>query len=311
MLDDILIFISVVDNSSFSKAAEILKIQKSTVSKRIAHLEERLSNLLFIRDTRNLTVTEYGQHIYDKFCHLPSYVQDSLRLDEDSAVCINEDKDELNIALGAVISYELICPYLTQFNNDHPNTKLNIIFDANINECPDNGIDIALAPKYLKGNGLENTFLRTEFGQLFCTKEYAKTHKLPQEPEDLKFHTILGTTDVYNNPMNFLKLKNNSSRKEYIVDLSNSLIKINNAIHMKKIGMNSNTIFGCFKALLKKELENGSVVEVLPEWTLYQIDYYIVHKKNCTKIELEFVKFITKCINYNSKIQDITKTTNI
>ena len=53
--DDLLVFARVIESGSFSRAAERLQLPKSTVSRRIAALEERLGEKLLQRSTRRLT----------------------------------------------------------------------------------------------------------------------------------------------------------------------------------------------------------------------------------------------------------------
>lgn len=65
-LDDALIFTRVVDCHSFTQAAQLLGMQKSTVSRRIALLEERLGVRLLNRTTRKLRLTEIGQAYYER-----------------------------------------------------------------------------------------------------------------------------------------------------------------------------------------------------------------------------------------------------
>ena len=65
-LDDALIFTRVVECHSFTSAALTLNMQKSTVSRRIAQLEERLGVRLLNRTTRKLRLTEVGQAYYER-----------------------------------------------------------------------------------------------------------------------------------------------------------------------------------------------------------------------------------------------------
>ena len=65
-LDDALIFTRVVECHSFTLAAAGLGMQKSTVSRRIAQLEERLGVRLLNRTTRKLRLTEVGQAYYER-----------------------------------------------------------------------------------------------------------------------------------------------------------------------------------------------------------------------------------------------------
>ena len=59
-------FVRVVETKSFSAAARDLKVGQPAVSKSIAHLEEQFGVRLVMRSTRGLTMTEAGQHFYER-----------------------------------------------------------------------------------------------------------------------------------------------------------------------------------------------------------------------------------------------------
>ena len=70
-------FVAAVDMMSFSKAASLVHKSPATVSMQIAKLEERLDTVLFIRDTRNLRLTQSGEELL-------GYAQRMLRLQDEA-----------------------------------------------------------------------------------------------------------------------------------------------------------------------------------------------------------------------------------
>lgn len=63
-LNDLYYFVQVVDHGGFAPAARALGLQKSKLSRRIAHLEEQLGARLIHRSSRKFSVTEIGQAYY-------------------------------------------------------------------------------------------------------------------------------------------------------------------------------------------------------------------------------------------------------
>ena len=61
--NDLLLFARVADAGSFSRAAESLRLPKSTVSRRVAALESQLGERLLLRTTRKLHVTDFGRSV--------------------------------------------------------------------------------------------------------------------------------------------------------------------------------------------------------------------------------------------------------
>src|SRR6476619_2089064 len=68
--NDLLLFARVVDEGSFSRAAERLSLPKSTVSRRVAALEAQLGERLLLRTTRKLTVTDFGHSVLEHAHHV-------------------------------------------------------------------------------------------------------------------------------------------------------------------------------------------------------------------------------------------------
>ena len=58
--NDLVVFAQVAEEGSFSRAADKLSLPKSTVSRRLAALEERLGERLLLRTTRRQSLTEFG-----------------------------------------------------------------------------------------------------------------------------------------------------------------------------------------------------------------------------------------------------------
>ena len=63
--NDLLIFARVAEAGSSSRAAERIGLPKSTVSRRISVLEERLGERLMLRTTRRLALTEFGHQLLE------------------------------------------------------------------------------------------------------------------------------------------------------------------------------------------------------------------------------------------------------
>lgn len=296
MLDEMTLFIRLYEIKSFKKCAEILMIQPSTLSRRIIELEFRLKKQLIIRTSKSFKITEFGEDMYKRFRHLPNLAEvivSSYHKEQNS-----NQSGVLNIALGAAISYELIAPMLDEFMVANPNVKLQVNFTVNITKWPSENTSLVLSARCLEGRNLENRFLRSEYFKLYCRTQYVMKYGMPSDPEDLSNHRVLGGVDLDNKQsVDYVLLKNTKTNREYTLDLTNVPLKINNPLHVRKIGLESDYIFWSWDSLCAKDLAEGTILPVLPEWQTFKLDFYLVSKKNPTVLEQSFIDFIYYCMS--------------
>ena len=77
-LFQIKLFLSIAETRNFSRTAELMHMEQSTLSRRIAVLEQELGFSLFKRDTRPVQLTEEGQMLHDQWSDLLSDYERSL-----------------------------------------------------------------------------------------------------------------------------------------------------------------------------------------------------------------------------------------
>src|SRR6185503_14649084 len=78
-LNEMLVFARVVQAGSFTIAAAELGMPKSTVSRKVSELEERLSAQLLRRTTRKLSLTDAGRIYYDYCARIVGEIEDADR----------------------------------------------------------------------------------------------------------------------------------------------------------------------------------------------------------------------------------------
>lgn len=114
------VFVKLVENLSFSAAAEELNISQPTVSLHIKQLEEELDTPLFIRSTRELKITEEGTLLYREAKDL---LQQRLALIDRFT---NPNQKILRLGASTVPSGYIVPAVLSYFKKDHPNILIQI-----------------------------------------------------------------------------------------------------------------------------------------------------------------------------------------
>jgi DNA-binding transcriptional LysR family regulator len=122
-LNSLVIFAKVVEVKSFSEAAQRLNIPISTVSRRIADLEDQLGVRLLERSTRNLRLTEVGSEVLE---HAQRSVEISDAADNVVSNQLSSVSGVLGLSAPPSISDSLLAPLVGAFQASYPNVRADL-----------------------------------------------------------------------------------------------------------------------------------------------------------------------------------------
>jgi len=188
-LNALLIFAKVVEAKSFSGAARLLKMPTSTVSRRIAELEEQLGVRLIERSTRSLRLTDVGGEMFEQARHSTeiSHAVDNIASNHLSTV-----SGELRLSAPPSISDSFLAPLVGAFQTSYPNVRVQVFITDRIVDQIAEGVDLAFkVDEQLKDSSLVARKILTYRHQLVASPAYLAKCKPPQKPRDLCDHRLL------------------------------------------------------------------------------------------------------------------------
>lgn len=272
MLDDISLFIALVESGSFAKAALRCNIYQSKLSRRLQMLEEHLGQILVNRSVKNtIVLTEAGMTLYNKL-HL-NILNINNKLENINELFHNQ-AGELKLVLPPILANEFIIPVLNNFIISHPYLELTIIYSTHDVSFLENGFDLALSsimPR--RGDYKIRTICYANAG-LFASAKYLHENGHPQSLEDLKQHKIvLPILDgrLFNRWV--LLDENNISHNLFFesncLTYDSSLAGIN--LVKNHIGISPLLNFNA-----KAMLDNGEALPVLPMYRFEKMPFYMI-----------------------------------
>ena len=138
-LNSLMIFAKVVEANSFSEAARRLKMPTSTVSRRIADLEDQLGVRLLERSTRSLRLTDVGSEVLE-------YAQHSAELSETvdniASNHMSNVSGLLRLSSPPSISDSLLAPLVGVFQGTYPNVRVQIFVTERFVDPIAEGVDL-------------------------------------------------------------------------------------------------------------------------------------------------------------------------
>ena len=139
-LNSLLIFAQVVESNSFSEAARRLKMPTSTVSRRVAELEEELGVRLLERSTRSLRLTDVGSEVLE---HAQRTAEVSEAVGNIASNHLSHVSGTLRIAAPPSISDSLLAPLVGAFQASYPEVRVHIFITERIVDQIAEGVDLA------------------------------------------------------------------------------------------------------------------------------------------------------------------------
>lgn len=187
--NDLLVFARVAEAGSFSRAAERLGLPKSTVSRRISLLEERLGERLMVRTTRRLRLTELGELLLAHARRVATEV--------DEVAALAEHRKEapvgrLRVAMPSDLAILFLSDALAAFTAMHPAVALELDLSARRVDLLGENVDLAVRI----GTPHEDPLLASRrvgvlpIG-LYAAPSYLAERGDPGSPEDLARHDAL------------------------------------------------------------------------------------------------------------------------
>ncbi|ASP39240.1 transcriptional regulator [Bacterioplanes sanyensis] len=188
MLNATRIFLKVVEQGSFSRAASVLTMAPSSVARAIDGLEQELAATLFERSTRQLKLTHAGQQFYRQ---AQPWVEqaDELRLSvraEHSAVA-----GRLKISVFEAFGQQQLASKIPLFLQQHPNIQIDIEHENRLLNLFEDDVDVAIRIGRPADSGLKAITLMSNDTHIVAAPDYWQRHGLPDSPDALSAHNCL------------------------------------------------------------------------------------------------------------------------
>lgn len=187
-IEDLRLFVAVIESGGIARAAEELNIAKSAVSRRLAQLEDRYGVRLIDRQPRLWEVTTAGQELYQRAVQM---VADAEELDADFLHTANVLKGPLTLSVAREFGLAFLKPVLLDFARDHPEIDLTVDFDDRKVDLDRENYDLAIRITYADLTGLIDIPLGESSHALYASPDYAVRTALPERLEDLPHHSLL------------------------------------------------------------------------------------------------------------------------
>lgn len=253
--------VRVVELGTFSAAAEELRVKQSTVSKRIAALEEELGVQLIERTTRTRRVTEAGDALYRRARAIVAAYDDAIA---EAKARTPEPRGRLKVSLPVVFGRRFVVPHLDAFLRRYPQIELELRFADRYVHLIDDAIDVAIRVGIPVDSSFRALKLASTGRSLVASPEHLAKTSAPEHPHDLRDHACLLHSGLSDGAVwTFTPREGEggpvraSVRGRFAADNSDALLQLACAGHGVAL---------LADWLVRDALADGALVALLPTW---------------------------------------------
>lgn len=273
------IFHAIVQEGSISAAARKLESSPPVVSNALKMLEKHIGLVLLQRNTRSMELTDAGQQLYQN-------TQDLMR---SLSLAVENVQDLGEVPTGTVritvprFAYQhLIKPYYAEFCRRYPQILLEIsVFDGTIDIQKEHfDLGIRFGDKVAEGM-VARQLLPAMKDCLMVSADYAAQYGIPQSPNDLMQHKLIGYRFITSNSLLPLSINDNGEQRE--IDMPLALIvndEVDLLVDATRQGLGIGRIF---ESTLNNQADKADFIPILQDYWINYPPVYLYYHQNSQK----------------------------
>jgi len=181
-------FIAVVEAGGFSAAARRIGESQSAISKAVNALEKRLGVALLRRSTRKVTLTDQGQHYYERTRPLVDEIQVA---DSELTSATLDVSGLIRIAAPSTFGRLRVLPLIPALLAEHPGLRIDMVLSDAVRDMVEDRIDLAIRVSPVEEP--DSVARRVAMTSLVCagSRRYFEKYGVPRTPAELADHNCL------------------------------------------------------------------------------------------------------------------------
>lgn len=259
--NDLLAFVTVAREGSFTRAAKQLGVSQSALSHTIRGLETRLGIRLLTRTTRSVSPTEAGERLLNTAAPRFDEITQELAL-------LNELRDKpagtIRITAAEHAANNVLWPKLSPIMHDYPDVKIDINVDYSMTNIVSQRFDAGVR----LGDQVEKDMIAVRIGPdlrmaVVATPEYFAKHGKPRAPQDLQQHSCINLRLPTHGNLQIWEFEKNGTQLNVRVD---GQWVFNNTTSRLRAALAGYGIAYVPEDMVCELVKEGTLIRVMKEW---------------------------------------------
>ncbi len=270
-IDAMRAFVRVVERRSFAQAATDLGVPRSRTSEAVQQLERQFGRRLLARTTRAVTLTAEGENYYRRCIEILSAVDEA-----EAAITGEAPSGPLRIDIPETFARFFLLPGLPGFLERHPDVRLHIGEGERLVDLVTEGVDCAVRVGNPADSGLVGRKLGVLAEGTFASPAYLARHGVPQSPNDLDGHRMIGFVSTATRAVIPLEFQIDGAVRLITVPVSVTVTAASTNANLARLG------FGLVQVpryRVAQDLATGALVEVLADYPPTDSPIYLLYQE--------------------------------
>lgn len=263
-LESIRVFLAVAEQASFAGAARQLGMTPASVTRTIAALENRLGVQLFVRTTRQVSLTSAGAVYAARVAPLSRGLAEAA---EDTREAQGTASGKIRISAPMSLGLKILSEVLSRFASVHPQIRIALNLSDSFIDILEEDFDLAIR---ISGPPRDKSTIWRKISRvprvMVAAPAYLADKGIPQSPDELARHSCLSyRADAREETW---ELSHGPTRRSH---KANGSFIANNGDFLARMVLNGEGIALLPRFIVEDDLASARLVEVLPDWSSPEI----------------------------------------
>ncbi|HMR34396.1 MAG TPA: LysR family transcriptional regulator [Geminicoccaceae bacterium] len=270
--NNLLWFLAVAEERSFTKAAARIGVAQSTLSHTIKRLEAQMGIRLLTRTTRNVAPTEAGERLRQSLA--PRLAETEAEI---AALMEFRDKPagNIRITLSDHALNSVVWPKLRPVLRAYRDIRLELSIDNGLRNIVEDGFDAGIR----LGESVQKDMIAVRIGPdwrqvAVASPSYFAAHPVPKHPQDLVGHNCINMRQATAGGLYAWEFERGGQELRVRV---NGQLTFNTSYAMIDAALSGYGVAYLPEDLVDRHIASGDLVLVLDDWSPHFAGYYIYY----------------------------------
>ncbi|WP_321884824.1 LysR family transcriptional regulator [Paraburkholderia bannensis] len=257
-------FVNIARHRSFTRAATEMEVSRAALSQQLKALEQQLNVRLLHRTTRDMSLTEEGQRLFDTLAPALATIERAVAgLGEAHA----EPAGQIRVSTSRIAARLLLEPHMADFLARYPKLRLELVMNDGFSNIVAEGLDAGIR----LGESLDEHMVAVPVTPMLemaivGSPEYFARHGTPETPADLMRHNCLSYRFTSSGTIDRWSFTTPGTEAQTVVYEPQGNAIFNDDDSMLRAAIQGVGLVQHIDLCVRHHLANGSLVRVLKPW---------------------------------------------